>query len=137
MGLLKTADFLDPLYDLAIETLGRVEDEDVYMALEMPKQESPEHIMSVLGKRWQIKPRLAGKRFMDNSWDGTWRWFAVPPEDVATDSGEAQTAALEASVPSEMSAIAYIRFTAGEALTVDEQTLGDGDQEDDEEEDGE
>jgi hypothetical protein len=41
-----------------------------------------------------------------------------------------------------MSAIAYIPLTAGEALTVDEQTLGDGDdgdgdQEDDEEEEEE
>jgi hypothetical protein len=69
MGLLKTADFLDPPYDLAIETLGRVQDEDVYIALEMPKQESPEHIMSVLGKRWQIQPRLAGR--------GSWTTFGM------------------------------------------------------------
>jgi hypothetical protein len=137
MGLLRGADFLDPMYDLALETIRRAQGDAIFAALEMPPQESAEDIIAVLARRWQIKPRLAGQKFIENLWVGEWRWFAVPPDEDAADFGEGQMAALEAAIPTEMSATLYIRLAAGEPLVADEHTLAgsaDDDAEEEEEE---
>lgn len=124
MGLLRGAEYLDPEYDLALFTMERVQDESLFVALEMTAKEDPAEVLNELGKRWQIKPRLAAKKFMANLWSGDTKFYAVPPDGEATDLTPGQVAALEASIPYDMSTIEYIRLAAGEALTIDEQTLG-------------
>lgn len=141
MGLLRGADFLDPLYDLAVEVLERVRDESVYGVLEMPIKESPQAILGELAKRWLLKPRLAGQKFIEMIWTGDYRWYGVPDDTEVTDFTNAQWAALQASIPLELTTIQYIVLAAGNPLTIDERLLelepdegGDDDEEEEEEE---
>jgi hypothetical protein len=133
VGLLRGADFLDPMYDLALETIRRAQGDAIFAALEIPPQDSPEDIIAQLARRWQIKPRLAGQKFIENLWVGEWRWFAVPPDEEAPDLAQGQINALDAAVPTEMSATRYIPLAAGQALVVNEATLAGPAEEEEEE----
>jgi hypothetical protein len=139
MGLLQGIDFVDPLYDLALETLARVADESVFVALEMPIQKNGEAIVQELAKRWGMKPRVAGQRFVEMLWGGEYRWYAVPDDNEATDLSRFQVEALEWSVPFDLTAVSYIPLASGEPLKIDEKLLElpEKDLEDEEEEEEE
>ena len=123
MGLLKGADYLDPEYDLALETMERVQDESLFVTLEMTAKEDPDEVLNELGKRWQIRPRLAAKKFLSNIWCGDTKFYAVPDDTEPGAISPVQDAALAPSVPYDMAAVEYIRLAAGQPLTIDEETL--------------
>lgn len=123
MGLLKGVDFLDPEYDLALDIISRSQNGNVFEVCQIPAQEDPEAVLNALGKKWMEKPRKAAKTFMEKIWCGDYKFYAVPEDTVAEGLTEVQMAALQASIPLEMSGLVYIEIASGEALTIDEQIL--------------
>ena len=124
MGLLQGTEYLDPIYELANDTLSRCQDENVFLVLEIPAQDDPKDVFNALAQKFKVKPRSAAQMLMDGMWSGKYRYFAMPPDANVASVMPSQQAALEASTPLELSGHEYIHLNEGNPLSIDEEKLG-------------
>ena len=137
MGLLQGQEYIGSMKDLAIRTMSRKTDDDLFLAFEIPAQDTPEDVINVLAKKWQIKPHLACKKFISAFWNREVLFFTIPQTADADGLPDSQVKALQAAVPVEMSGKVYIHLQRGNPLTLNNKLLGVQDEEEDSEEEDE
>ncbi|OHT02499.1 hypothetical protein TRFO_30396 [Tritrichomonas foetus] len=140
MELLQGCDCIDSMYDLAIQIMARKTDDDLFLALEIPAQETPDAVVKFLAKKWQMKPHIACKKFVEMFWNRSIPYFAIPSAEASVDGMEqTQIAALQVSLPVEMSAKVFVHLSKGDTIALDNKLLGvqdeDEEENDEEEED--
>jgi hypothetical protein len=139
--LLNAVSWQGPNKELAIETIARAvktEDQpDLFSIYGIDTEiDSPEGILDAFSEIWKATPKKAGKRFVDSLMQGTQRFFCVPREDKVVELDELRAAALELSIPMDLSTVQYVQFAPGTPITVDEDLLNAAYLKEDEEEDG-
>ena len=139
--LLQAANWVEPLYQLALATISRAvssQDQlDFFSIYGLPESDSPESVLSVLGQRWNLKPKLAAKRLLEDFWNGNQKWFCLPPNSKPSKENQYQLNAFEQSIPLELSTITFVQFAPGDAFTVDEELLGENFEEEEEDQNNE
>lgn len=138
MGLLQGAEYLNSSKDLAIKIMMRKADDNLFLALQIPVQETPGDVLDALAKKWQRKPHEAAKKFVDCFWSGTLKFYSEPEARVDSPEGlsESQVFSLSnTSVTEEMSAEVYVHLYRGDTLELNNQLLGIETEDNDEEED--
>lgn len=140
--LLNASSWQGPNKELAIETIARAvkteNQPDLYSIYGIDAEiDSPEGVLDALSEIWKATPKKAGKRLIDNLIQGKQPFFCVPKEDKEVELDELHAAALELSVPMDLSTTQYVQFAPGEPITVDEDLLNATFLKEDEEEDDE
>lgn len=128
LGLLQAVEYIDPITDLALETIERCQ-ESLFTVFGIAEQEEPEGVLNALKEKWGGKRKEIAQRFMDSIWNGEIKWFAVPDEGTAPQISESQKAALGCSTPYEMCGIEFLQINPGEPINVDEALLGETEEE--------
>ena len=136
VALLKAGDYLNSRFDLAVRTMSRKVDDNLFLAYQIPEQETPEDVISALCKKWQMKQHLASAKFVDLLLDGTIPFCTMPEnsENSYENLQQQQVAALSTcSETEEMSGKLFIHLQRGDTLIIDNKLLGIEGNEDDEE----
>lgn len=133
VGLLRGVDYLETNYELCVDTISRCDDNNVFLVLEIPVQDTPKKAITEYGKKWNIGYKAAGSKIIENIWNGKFHFFASTNEIKFKPSFQSQVDALTASAPLEETGIEFIHITEGEPLNIDEETLGGFTEEDDDE----
>ena len=141
--LLGAAVWQAPARDLALATITRAvktdDQPDLYSIYGISTEiEDPEEVIDSFSEKWKTNAKKAAKRFMDELIEGKQLFFCTPPEDGTIPEDPAQVAALELSIPYDLSTHQYVQFAPGNAISVDTDLLNatlldeeeDGDDED-------
>ena len=126
--LLGAAIWQAPARDLALATITRAvktdDQPDLYSIYGISTDiEDPEDVIDSFSEKWKTNAKKAAKRFMDGLIEGQQRFFCTPPEDGTIPEEPAQVAALELSVPYDLSTHQYVQFAPGNPISVDTDLL--------------
>lgn len=128
--LLDAAVWQDPINILAKEIVSRAVQTpgqpDLFSIYEVDSNiEDPAQFIEALAANYKAKPKVASKQFIDSLVSGNQRWFSVPPADVAPEPNPVQEAALELSIPTDLSTTKYVQFHAGEMIQINKEILNE------------
>ncbi|EAY03357.1 hypothetical protein TVAG_398820 [Trichomonas vaginalis G3] len=128
--LLDAAVWQDPMNIFATEVVSRaVQTEgqpDIFTIYEVDAGiEDPAQFIDALCDNYKMRPKAASKKFIETLVSGTQRWFTVPPADVPPTPNPVQEAALELSIPMDLSTTKYVQFHPGDNITVNTELLNE------------
>lgn len=140
ISLLKASDYLSSMYDFAIRIMARKADDNLFLALKIPMQETPDDVITTLCKNWQLKQHLASKKFVDQFLDGSIPFYTMPQNIINTLDGLQQTQASAltgSSQTEEMSGVVFVHLQRGDTISINNKMLGVEDDDDEDDEDDE